>query len=592
MRMGLWTILFLCSMSLTVEAGVGDTQQLESGTQKITANTTFEQHVVFKEGAVLDIAKGVTVTFRKGFTADDRQIFAGEGRLSGVKQLTPEWFGAVGDGEADDTVAIQRALDSFDDYGFGPGGGANKSSNVLLLRNKYRVSSLNADTTCLNIRCENAWLIAQETGNYPYLIRFTRQFCTVTGNLSVEGNYNLGYDCLINVNSRYFVANNIVIWRAALAWRFGSMEWATSNEPGKSELGDSEVLIQNCTTAHCLRAVEAIGSNTIICIADSLMYSYPWTLPEGDPRKQAWENADLTLVRSYSALIYFTGGQLANFNPNVPLCEVRPLRNTQEQYYSNYGAVIIANAHIEGGNFFAAVNPDKIPTQDFQGNKVRQKFISFSMTTCGGYVTGAVPPIKTDPMFTGGIVVENNNFYGHDADTFAEIGNPEATIKVDDVTLRNKWSRGLNAIKGGTALFTQRLVLDMRRSGQQVSGGAANVVFTEQAESDDTGHFIEHYNRATGEFRIPNGGLNNVQVQAGLQAKDEATAGNVTIEILRNGKAIAKQRLQGGSGTISALLPKLAAGDVLSVRAQADGQKPVALSNDDLNYFQILASRD
>ncbi len=439
-------------LALILMGASAETITLKPGEYPITTNTTYDKTVVFEQGAYLTIAPDVTVTFNQGFTAGEWHIFRGKGKIAGVRKLIPEWFGAIGNGKADDTEALQRTLDSCRDQGFGAGAG-----NVIVLKGIHLVGSLNADTTYLNIHSENAWLIAKPAGNYPYLIRFSKHFCKVTGTLSIDGNYNLGYDCMINVNTRHFIGNDIVIWRANLAWLFGDRSWATSGKPGDAEKGDSEVQINGGSTVHCLRGVEAVGANTIIHFNNAHIYSYPWTLQAGDPRKEAWEAADSTLVRSIGSLIYFTGGGLANFTSKVPLIEVQPIRCTQREYFSNYGAVSVANTHIESGNLFATANPNKIPNQDYQGNPTVQDMISLTMTSCGGYLSGGnAILINTDPLFSGGIVVDNCNFYAYHRDApLAKIGNPKAWIKIDEYSVNDKHSKGINSVIGGKRIYTE-----------------------------------------------------------------------------------------------------------------------------------------
>lgn len=587
-----WLIFVCCVwMAVGVQAATeSDQRSFTAGVHAVSSDTIFTEPVIFEPGAVLDIPADVTVTFTKNFQAEDELIFAGKGKVAGVSRLMPEWFGAVGDGVTDDTAAIQRALDCFIDPGFGHT--SPKVNNVLLLRRNYLVSSLTVNATYTNIHAENAWLIAKEEGNYPHLIRFNRHFSSITGRLSIEGNYNLGYECMIHINTRHFVGNNIVIWRASLAWLVGDREWATSNEPGAGEKGDSENMVSNSSTPHCLRGVEAVGSNTIITFANCFIYSYPWTLPADSPRKAAWESADPTLVRTIGACIYFTGGGLANFNSKVPLVEIQPIKTTKPQYFSNYGVVRIFNAHVEGGNILATKNPRKIPTQDHLGNKVKQVGVSFSMVSCGGYVGGTTVPFKTDPMFTGTILVQNSTFHGDRGEIFAEIGNPEAVVKIDSFSLRDKWSPGLNVIKGGMLLFENRLILDVRGSGKATTGTTDNIIFTRRTETDDTGHFKDYYNERNGQFTVPEGGLTNVQIVSAVEYQADDDEQSTYLEVVRNGKIIAIERGQGPIGTIRAMIPTLDAGDVIGIRTRSsDGKSSLKIIDGDLTYLQIIASR-
>ncbi len=590
--------ILLCGNAFLTEAlSIAPGQSLfPPGRYEVKENVTFVQAVTFQEGAILDIAAGATVTFNGAFSAGKGQVFAGKGKVAGLQKLTPEWFGAKGDGTVDDTAALQKAIDSFSPYEFWDAG-PKKKSNVLLLRGTYLVTQLNVDTMYLDIIAENAWLVASPTGNYPYLIRFTKNFTSVTG-LNIEGSYSLEYGCMINVNARHFRGHNIRIWRAKLAYRFGNPEWANRPSTLKNiEHGDSENIFSNCSTMWCVRGIELYGSETIVLFNNSLIYSYPRSLPEGDPRKKAWEAEETTLVRSIGSYIYFTGCKLCNFNPRYPIIEVQPLKNTGRQYYSKYGGAFLFNSHMEGGNLFAAVNPKKIPTQSWKGIPIEQKTPSLTMISCGGYASGRSVPVNTDPLFTGSIIVSNCNFYtdplggeNYKLTTFARLGNPAARIKVDDISL-TAYNKGLGAIAGGTPLFTDRLIFDGRQTAQVISENAVRLVFTTPEKSADTPHFAACYNPKAGEFTVPHGGLDNVKLTAGIHLANAGWEDSCQVAILKNGKVAYAGRVDGGMGSVETTLARLEPGDVLAVEARVRSGKRQLESKSLSNFFRITASR-
>ena len=69
--------------------------------------------VTFDGGAMLSVVSGVTVTVRGQVFAGQHQIFGGPGATIGLRDVIPEWFGAVGNGVADDLGPLQRAIDSI-----------------------------------------------------------------------------------------------------------------------------------------------------------------------------------------------------------------------------------------------------------------------------------------------------------------------------------------------------------------------------------------------------------------------------------------------------------------------------------------------
>jgi hypothetical protein len=86
------------------------------GLYRIAQNFTVPRGVIltFDGGAMLSVDSGRTVTLRGQVCAGQHQIFGGAGATIGLRDVIPEWFGAVGNAVADDLGPLQRAIDSIE----------------------------------------------------------------------------------------------------------------------------------------------------------------------------------------------------------------------------------------------------------------------------------------------------------------------------------------------------------------------------------------------------------------------------------------------------------------------------------------------
>src|SRR5690349_13592765 len=109
---------------------------LPSGTYRLSTDTVFSPAVSFDPGAVVRPDAGVKVTFSNGVVSGLYQIFdcgLTGAEIRGVRVACPEWWGAVRNGVADDSVAINRALSCV---GLAGGGEVLLSAGVYAIFSK------------------------------------------------------------------------------------------------------------------------------------------------------------------------------------------------------------------------------------------------------------------------------------------------------------------------------------------------------------------------------------------------------------------------------------------------------------------------
>jgi hypothetical protein len=152
-----------------------------AGTYLVSSNLTIPvgKVVTLNASAAFTVASGVTLRIYAQVNGNpDSYHFQGSGTVTGVAEVYPEWFGAIGNGTTDDITAFQKAAACVKDDN------SVAAKTTIRLRNKFYLLG-------------NTWTV-EPTANRPIdiigmgtLIGGSRLLSSTTGNytlLNIQGN--------------------------------------------------------------------------------------------------------------------------------------------------------------------------------------------------------------------------------------------------------------------------------------------------------------------------------------------------------------------------------------------------------------------
>jgi len=164
------------------------TLELGTGTTTISTNMIVPSNVTlrFRQGTILSIGSGMTLTIKGGMEAPIAQIFSGNGTIlfSGstrIDRVYPQWWGAVGDGVANDQRAIQAAINAVQARGGG-------TVRLPVVGTRYLVSGeLLVSTDEVYIECESRQVTIRAGTPNQTIIHWAASYggvrnCTLDGN--------------------------------------------------------------------------------------------------------------------------------------------------------------------------------------------------------------------------------------------------------------------------------------------------------------------------------------------------------------------------------------------------------------------------
>lgn len=169
--------------------------------------------------------------------AGEYQIFGGAGTVTGLEEVLAGWFGAVGNGVADDTLAIQKSV--------------NASSKVFLSK-KYNVSGVTANGM---LHISGGTLIQSKANQNNHMLTLNATGSAVTGVTFIgpvaAGNTNYAGYAAIYLNPNYS-PSNVTIDGCKISGKICGI-LSTNPVAEISGLGDN-IKVHGCTIYHAGQA--------------------------------------------------------------------------------------------------------------------------------------------------------------------------------------------------------------------------------------------------------------------------------------------------------------------------------------------------
>lgn len=471
-------------------------------------------------------------------------------------------FLAYGDGVADDTAAIQAALD-FAGYEWEIP--RAQDAEVVLPAGMYRVSSLTVPRR-VNLRFLGSSLVPLDTStSRTHLVKFkgrNKVYSPV-----VNMNYATNYDTVFWFRGRYIDVFAPEIWKASCCFVFGDPAWETDAASG--HFGDSEINIVGGSTNHCITHSRYYGQNTIIQYGGGHQaYSYKWSLPDGDSRKSAWEALPEIAMVNCGAVVYLTGCFTGNYSGAQPNFLSKIQAVDEPGYQNSYGRFILTGTHIESGFHFQCASNGAVPIQD---NKTKM----FVVNSCSGYISGGRGGYLIDSQNSGQSVdVRNSNFYGNVGDLIAY--GASNFIHIDRDSYESNATDFSQKIEAQRVYgYSDYIALNANNSGQTFSPTPSNVKFqTLLASSIHSLSVAASYNSTTGVFTAVTN-MRNVDVALNLGVNGGATTDLADVLFVVDGSTYQTVSTNGFGIVAGCKIPKLSIGQTLEVRVAQYQSKAV-----------------
>lgn len=462
-------------------------------------------------------------------------------------------FGAIGDGVTDDTAKIQELLDYYGAEFEVP---RTQDVEIVFPAGTYKISSITVPRR-VNLRFLGSHLAPLDTTtSRSHLIKFMGR--NKVYGLFVSMDYAMNYDTVVWCRGRYIDFISPEIWRAKCCFVFGDPAW--EGNPAAGVLGDSEITIIGGNTTHCVTHSRLYGQNTIVTFTGGHQaYSYKWSLPEGDPRKAAWEALQEITIINCGAILYLTGAFTGNFSGMQPnfLSKIQVVDDPA--YVNSYGRFILSGSHIESGYYLHCESAGAVPIQDSYTKLL-------IMNACAGYISGGRAGYLIDMQNAQqGVDIRASNFYGNVGDKI--VYSPGGNIHVDRDSFQSNTTEFFQKLYSPNLFgYSDYIAANVDSSTQTLGAVPSTIIFTNHLPSSvHSAYAALGYNTTTGIF-IALTDMRNVHLDL-LLALNGGTQTDNSDTLIYVGGVMWKTFSTTGAGVhISTVIPKLAKGTTVEIK--------------------------
>lgn len=425
--------------------------------------------------------------------------------IAETQAISPFDYGAVGDGIADDTAAMNAAY------------AAVKAQGVKIFDlsgGNFRVSHIELDAPNGLLIRGGGSITGMSTGSYESVLTIRDGAdCVIDGRLVVSASYNSGYTSAVALYSTDAGGFSKAL-TSGLSYHGAKTGLRVGIDANPDALL-SETTVFGGYFYGCPTCVELVGNQLVY----NLVGMHLITGVEGAPTDRAaeWASLPRTAVRSFGANWTLIGGSshIVEVTTGI-LFDMRPIASQNVDIGNRYGTGTVIGTNIECASELARLwNP--------AGLSGLKKAGGFQMTAVNGYHSqDTAPLIVAYDDFPGYIDVRGNpgfNTPSPRTNVTINAGMSNCDIFADESSFGVNFKSGFSGVSGGILHFGEQKIAELRNlASQAISAGASNTLkFTEKPEGVvGNTRFGVLYDTATGVFNVPEGGLKSLRVNVCL----------------------------------------------------------------------------